>query len=517
MKKRIIPFILMLSLVLTLAFATQKVETSYADFDVVRTGNERIIEISVQVDGQAVEFEDQGPAIIDSRTLVPVRGVFELMGFDVDWNPEARQAILTNEYYEVILTIGSNSFITNGTSHTLDVPAQIMTGRTMLPIRAVLESVGYHVYWEAASRTVMISSSDVVRIGINFELSGPIAVFGQLTLDGVKMAINHVNESGGIHGRMIEYFVVDNNSDPAEAYAVATKLMTTYNVSAIIGPITSGNFSAAISAAMEHEVPIVSGSATRDNLIYDGTGGLSNFAFRTCFADSWQGVAMAHFAFNYKEARRAVLIVDGQIDYSLRLAASFRDTFTAIGGEIVIEEGYFTGYQHFSQTLTRINATDFDVIFMPIFYNGASQVIRQAREIGITAPILGGDGFDSPRLLEMTGSSALNNVFFSTHFSALDEEPILVDFISRFRELHGREPGSFNAIGYDAAMFVIDAIRRAGTDEPVAIRYAMANTVDFAGVSGTFSIDAKHDAIKQVFVIELEDGVPISSTRLTIE
>ena len=356
---------------------------------------------------------------------------------------------------------------------------------------------------------------DIV-IGINYEQSGPVASFGIQSVHGVQMAVDEVNAAGGIFGRQVRYILMDNNSDPMEAYQIATRMMIRDNVVGIIGPATSGNFGATIPAAMAHRVPMVTGSATRDNLIYDGAGNLSYFAFRICFRDAYQGTAMATFAFNNKGARRAALIIMVDTDYSVGLAASFRETFTAMGGEIVIEEGYVTDDQHFSPILTRMNATDFDVIFVPGYYNEVSQIIRQAREMGITVPILGGDGFDSPRLLEIAGPEALNNVFFSTHYSSLDEDPIVLDFIDRWRARHGEDPSSFNASGYDAAMFLFDAIRRAGIDDPELVRDAMAATVGFQGVTGTITIDAYHNAVKPVVVVEIADGVQVSSIRVPL-
>ena len=359
-------------------------------------------------------------------------------------------------------------------------------------------------------------SGEPILIGINYEQSGPVASFGIQSVHGVQMAVAEINEAGGVLGRPVQYILMDNNSDPMEAYQIATRMMTRDGVVGIIGPATSGNFGATIPAAMAHRVPMVTGSATRDNLIYDGAGNLSYFAFRICFRDAYQGTAMATFAFNYKDARRAALIIMVDTDYSVGLAASFRETFTDMGGEIVIEEGYVTGDQHFSPILTRINATDFDVIFVPGYYNEVSQIIRQAREMGITVPILGGDGFDSPRLLDIAGPEALNNVFFSTHYSSLDEDPVVLDFIDRWRAKHGEDPSSFNASGYDAAMFLFDAIRRAGTDDPVAIRDAMAATVGFQGVTGTITIDEFHNAVKPVVVVEIANGVQVSSVRVPL-
>lgn len=271
-----------------------------------------------------------------------------------------------------------------------------------------------------------------VKIGINYELSGEVATYGQASKDGILMAFDEINAAGGINGMQIVPVVLDNKSDPAEATSLATKLITQEGVIACLGPATSGNFMATIPVAMQNGVPVISASATADNgVTTDAAGNVNEYVFRLCFNDSFQGVTMASFALNNLNAKNAVIIQDKSSDYAEGLAKNFTETFVAAGGTIVAHEGYVSKDKDFNSILTSIKGKDFDVIFLPGYYQEAGLVIKQARGLGIDAPILGADGFDSPVLLELAGAEALNDVYFSNHYSSLDEDPLVKEFIDR--------------------------------------------------------------------------------------
>jgi len=312
--------------------------------------------------------------------------------------------------------------------------------------------------------------------------------------------------------KKIELVKYDNKSDPAEATTLATKLMTQDKVIAVIGPATTGAFKATIPVAIQHKVPVVSGSATADDVTYDASG-LKEYAFRICFNDSYQGTAMANFALNNLKAKKAVIIMDSSSDYGKGLAENFQKTFEAGGGTIVAKEAYVAKDTDFNAILTKIKGQEFDAIFIPGYYNEAGLIIKQARALGIDCPILGADGFDSPVLIELAGAEALNNVYFSNHYSSLDKDPAVEKFISDFKAKYNKEPDAFNALGYDAAMFVVDGIRRAESLTGEALKKAFEDTKNFSGVTGSFSIDEKHNAVKKLVVIELKNGVQASSIR----
>ncbi|MDP4114387.1 MAG: ABC transporter substrate-binding protein, partial [Bacillota bacterium] len=319
-----------------------------------------------------------------------------------------------------------------------------------------------------------------VKIGINYELTGAVATYGQASVDGIKMAFDEINAAGGVNGMKIVPVIVDNKSDAAEATTLATKLMTEDQVVAELGPATSGNYMATIPVAMGNKIPIISASATADEgVTTDANGNVNDYVFRLCFNDSFQGITMANFASQNLSAKSAVIIADNSSDYAKGLAKNFKETFTKSGGTIVDEEAYVAKDKDFNAILTKIKGKQFDVIFLPGYYQEAGLIIKQARELGITQPILGADGFDSPVLLQEAGASALNNVYFSNHYSNLDQDPKVQDFIKAFKEKYNAEPNAFHALGYDLGKYIADAIQRAGSTDPTAIKDALASTKDF--------------------------------------
>lgn len=354
-----------------------------------------------------------------------------------------------------------------------------------------------------------------VKIGINYELSGEVATYGQASRDGIIMAFDEINAAGGINGMQIVPVEVDNKSESAEATSLATKLMTQDGVVACLGPATSGNYMATIPVAMQNGIPIISASATADKgVTTDASGNVNEYVFRLCFNDSFQGVTMASFAKNNLNATKAVIIQDKSSDYGQGLADNFTATFEAAGGTIVAHEGYVAKDKDFNSILTSIKAKEFDVIFVPGYYQEAGLIIKQARDLGIDAPILGADGFDSPVLLELAGEEALNNVYFSNHYSSLDEDPMVKAFIEGYKAKYNSDPNAFHALGYDLGMFIADAIERAGSVDPEAVKDALASTKGFVGVTGSFDMGEDHNPIKAAVVIGLENGAQATSVKV---
>ncbi len=356
------------------------------------------------------------------------------------------------------------------------------------------------------------SGTTSIKIGINMELSGDVASYGESTVNGIMLAIDEINANGGIKNKKVEIVKYDNKSDAAEATTLATKLITQDKVLAILGPATSGAFKAEIPVANDNKVPVISGSATADDVTVDASG-VKEYAFRICYNDSYQGTAMAAFALNNLKAKNIVIIKDSSSDYGKGLAERFSAMIKDGGGMIVTEEAYVKGDTDFSAILTKIKDMTFDAIFIPGYYNEAGLIIKQARSLGITVPILGADGFDSPSLLELAGADALSNVYFSNHYSSLDQDPVVVNFIKTFKDKYGRDPDAFNALGYDLGKFACDAIGRAAGLTGKDVMTALASTKDFTGVTGSFSVDQYHNPIKSIVVIEMQNGAPVSSVK----
>jgi branched-chain amino acid transport system substrate-binding protein len=358
--------------------------------------------------------------------------------------------------------------------------------------------------------------SDTVKVGINYELSGDVATYGADSVKGIQMAIDEINKSGGVlGGKQIELIIKDDKSDPAEATSIEELLMGNGEIVAALGPATSGNFRAVIPIATNYGIPVISSSATADDdITVDKDGNVREFVFRTCFTDSFQGQTMSNFAFNELSAKKAVIFGDTSSDYAKGLAANFKSNFESLGGAVVGEEGYVSKDKDFNSVLTKIKGQDFDVLFVPGYYQEAGLIIKQARELGIKQPILGADGFDSPELVNLAGAENASEIYFSNHYSSLDQDPAVVKFIEDYKAANGSEPGAFIAMGYDLGKYIADAIERAGAADAKAVAKVLAETQEFSGVTGSFSVDENHNVVKSAVVIKLENGAQVSATRV---
>jgi len=357
------------------------------------------------------------------------------------------------------------------------------------------------------------ASQNEIKIGLNYELSGAAASYGQNTLNGIMMAIDEINAAGGVQGKKIVPVKSDNKSDPAEATSIATKLASGEKVTAILGPATTGATKATIPVATKNKVPVISASATADDVTVDANG-VKDYIFRICFNDSFQGTVAANFAMKNLNAKSAVVFMDNGNDYGKGLAKNFKETFTKAGGTIVDEEAFVTGDKDFNAILTKVKDKKFDILLIAGYYNEAGLIIKQARDLGIDKPVLGGDGFDSPVLQKLAGDAALNKVYYSTHYSSLDQDPAVAKFIKDYKAKYNEEPNAFNALGYDLGYFIADAVKRANSTEPQKVKEAIAATTDFKGITGSFKIDQNHNPVKTAVVIELKDGKPASAVKV---
>jgi len=366
------------------------------------------------------------------------------------------------------------------------------------------------------STTGTDASGATIKIGANYELSGAVATYGSDSLKGFKMAIDEVNKAGGVLGKQLEVVSKDNKSDPAQATSAEQTLMSQEKVVLSVGPATSGNFRASIPVAQSHQIPIISSSATADDdITVDAkTNKVRDYVFRTCFTDSFQGKIMANYASNTLNAKSAVIYADSSSDYAKGLAANFKTQFTKNGGQIVGESAYTAGDQDFNAVLTSLKSKQFDVMFVPGYYQEAGLIIKQARQLGLTQPILGADGFDSPELANIAGAANANDVYFSDHYSSLDKSDAVQNFINDYKsQNNGQDPNAFIAMGYDLGKYVADVIKRANSTDSKEIAKALASTKDFTGATGTFSVGPDHNVVKSAVVIEMQGGKQVAATR----
>ncbi len=342
---------------------------------------------------------------------------------------------------------------------------------------------------------------DTIRLGEYASLTGKEAGFGQSSHRGTLLAVEEINAAGGVLGRQLELITEDNQTKPGESATVAKKLISRDRVVALLGEVASGRSLEAAPIAQAARIPMIAPAATNPKVTETG-----DYIFRVCFIDPFQGTAMARFALDTLKVRRVAIASSVSSAYSVGLAQFFKETFAAGGGEIAAEQRFSEGDKDFRAQLTAIRAAGVEAVFVPAYYTEAALLVRQARELGMTIPFLGGDGWEAPQLLEI-GGDALNGCYYSTHFSAEDTAPRAAEFVRRYRERwNGETPGAFAALGYDSVYVLVDAIRRAGTTDGPALRDALATTKNFPGATGDTTIDARRDASKPAAIIAIREG-----------
>ncbi|TDL72293.1 ABC transporter substrate-binding protein [Rhodococcus qingshengii] len=354
---------------------------------------------------------------------------------------------------------------------------------------------------------------ETVKIGANLELSGGVASYGQSIQEGLKLAIEEINKEG-IDGKKLELVTFDNKSDAAEATNGAIKLISQDKVSAIVGAATSTNTLAQVEIAQKNKTPLITPTGT-NSTITSKDGVLNDFVFRTCFIDPFQGTVAANFASTDLKVKNAAIIIDSSSDYSKGLAASFQESFEGNGGKVVAEEAYVAKDTDFNAILTNIKAKNPEFIFLPGFYEEVGLIIKQARALGIDVPIMGGDGWDSPTLVDIAGADPLNNTFITNHYSSGDSDPKVQDFVKAFEgKYDGKSPDAFAALGYDTAYYIADAVKRAGSGDPEKIKKALEETDGLALVSGSMKLDKNHDPIKAAVILEYKGGKQEFNTKV---
>ncbi|MFE4238745.1 ABC transporter substrate-binding protein [Peribacillus butanolivorans] len=354
---------------------------------------------------------------------------------------------------------------------------------------------------------------ETIKIGVNLELSGGVASYGQSIAEGLELATEEINKEG-IDGKKIKLIKVDNKSEASEATSGAIKLTSQDQVTAIVGAATSTNTIAQVQIAQDNKVPVISPSGTSPEITYKDDK-LNDFIFRTSFIDPFQGTVAANFATSEVKAKSAAIYIDSASDYSKGLAAAFKEQFIANGGKIVREEAYIAKDTDFRSTLTRLKSAKPDFIFLPGYYEEAGLIVKQARETGLDVPFMGGDGWDSPKLIEIAGAKALNNTFITNHYSSGDPDKKIQNFVSAFKAKYkDKSPDAFNALGYDTGYYLADAIKRAGSTDSEKIKDALEKTKDLELVTGTFTLDEKHNPIKSATILEFKDGKQVFNTKI---
>jgi len=338
-----------------------------------------------------------------------------------------------------------------------------------------------------------------IKIGLIAPMTGDVATFGQSTRNAVMLAAEQWNAKGGINGAMIKVVAEDDRNDPVESANAALKLINQDKVVAIIGSVASKCSLAIAPIAQQNKIPMISPTSTNEKVTLEG-----DYIFRACFIDPFQGFVTAKFAAEELKVKTAAMLYDMNNDYTVGLAENFRKHFTNFGGRIVADETYAFGDQDFRAQLTRIKATNPEVLFLPDYYQTVSLIMRQARELGITSIFVGGDGWDSDEFVPLAGEAAEGG-FFSNHYSPDNKTPEAVAFIDAYKAKYGAVPDALAALGYDAALVLFNAIEKAGSTEGKAIRDAMAG-IKIKAVSGEISFDPNGNPVKSAVILTIENG-----------
>ena len=351
-------------------------------------------------------------------------------------------------------------------------------------------------------------------VGVNAELTGNVANYGKSMKSGFELAVEEVNKAGGINGKKVRVVEADNKSEPSESGNAATKIVTKDKVVAVIGPATSGCVAAEEPILSSNKVPLIAPCATAPGITVDKSGKVKPFVFRACFIDPYQGEIMAKFASEDLKVKKVAILHDSSSDYSKGLTAVFTEKFKAAGGTITADEAYLAKDIDFKAALTKLKATNPDAIYIPGYYEEVAKIIKQAREIGLNVPLLGCDGWDSPKLVEIAGKEATNKCYFSNAYTAEDKDPGVQKFISAYKAKFNKVPDVFALEGYNAGLVLFNALKTANSTDGTKIAEALAKTKDLQVANGKFSYDEKHNPVTTALVIELKNGVQTLNKKI---
>ncbi|NLK08277.1 MAG: ABC transporter substrate-binding protein [Firmicutes bacterium] len=352
-------------------------------------------------------------------------------------------------------------------------------------------------------------AADTFKVGAVGPTTGPVATYGLSVLDAVTLAVEKYNAEGGLLGRQIELIVEDNKADAVETNNAFRKLASRDQVHAIVGAVVTANSIVGSQVAQMMKVPMITPTSTAEKVTLEG-----DYIFRSCLIDPVQAVIMANFVYDSLNLREVAILTAQTNDYSVGLTDVFIETFGNLGGKVVAAESYSEGDQDFKAQLTKIRARNPEAVYVPGYYTEAGLIARQMRQLGMEQPILGPDGFDSPKLFEIGGEAILGS-YFTNHYSKETEDPVSKQFVADYREKYGVDPDGFAALAYDAALILFEAIERAGEDAlskniaaaRQAIRDAMAETKDLEAVTGTLTFDENRNPVKSAVILKVvEDG-----------
>lgn len=353
---------------------------------------------------------------------------------------------------------------------------------------------------EKEATTKKTDEAATIKIGGLGPLTGPLAIYGVTATNGSKLAFEEINKNGGILGKQVEFVLFDEKGDSTEAVTAYNRLVDE-GVVALVGDITSKPSLAVAEIAAQDNMPMITPTGTQFNITEAGPN-----VFRVCFTDPYQGVILANLAKNNLKANTVAIMVNNSSDYSDGVAEAFIKEAERLGLKIVAKEGYAEGDKDFRAQLTKVAATNPDVLLVPDYYEQVALITTQAREVGVKSTFIGPDGWDGvAKALDSSAYGAVENSYFTNHYSVEDTNEKVQNFLKAYREKYKDEPSAFSALSYDAAYLMKDAIEKAGSTDKAAIVKAMKES-DFAGVTGHLRFDEKNNPVKAVTVLKVVNG-----------
>ena len=353
-------------------------------------------------------------------------------------------------------------------------------------------------------------TGNTIKVGVYGDTTGATSSFGQSTKNGIQLAFEEINAAGGVNGKKLEMLFEDDQGTPEKAKTVISKLINQDKVVAVLGEVASSNSLAAAPVAQDAKIPMITPSSTNPKVTEVG-----DFISRVCFIDPFQGAVMAKFAANTLKAKTAAILGDNSSDYSKGLTQFFEQEFTKLGGTIITKQTYAQKDQDFKAQLTQMRDQKPDVIYIPGYYGEVAIIAKQARELGMNQPLLGGDGWDSPELWKL-GGPALKDAYISNHYSADNPAAEIQNFVKAYTAKFGVSPDSLAALAYDSAKVLADAIKRAGGTDSAKLKDAINATKDFPGVTGKITLDASRNAVKPAVVLSLNPAASKFEFKETI-
>ncbi|MEO0095334.1 MAG: ABC transporter substrate-binding protein [candidate division WOR-3 bacterium] len=342
---------------------------------------------------------------------------------------------------------------------------------------------------------------NVIKIGLVAPLTGDVKTFGESTKNGFLLAIEEVNSQGGINGKQIKTFIQDDKNDPTEAQNAGSKLINQDGVKLIIGSVSSKCSIPLAQVCQDASVVMITPTSTNPKVTIRDDGSRKDFIFRACFIDPFQGRVAAKFALENLKAKTTAILYDVGNDYVKGLAEFYRDNFIQGGGQVLVYESYQKDDTDFSALLTKVKQANPDILYIPDYYNKVGLIAKQARQIGVKSILMGGDGWDSPEMLKIAGD-AIAGGYFTNHYSPDDPRSEVQEWVKKYLAKYGSSPDALATLGYDATCLLLEAIKKANSDNPVKVKEALQGIKDFKSVSGNISLDEYGNPIKSAVILK---------------